>query len=264
MKDIFTDAGRTATNRAVGKEAELQLRAALNDPRDEKGRPVALHHVKTLAASAIRASPGTDRESDFEFAAGLFLERLTYKRWGYTTTVSSLWNTFLQLVDEASPDCTRDFARTHMRDFHFCVVGHVQRLNLEYDRLPHALKTIQIWSSKNGNMQVGVQNDGVHRVIPFDEPPAPPMLWRPGSKIPHWIAPEDLKRMRKMGCENFVDAYKSGKIELSPRPMELLTEPTLLNVAPPTAADLVEIRKTLPFMIDLPPYKPKRRAHKSA
>lgn len=142
-------------------------------------------------------------------------------------------------------------------------MGHVQRLKLEYERLPYAFKVIEIWKSKDGNVQIGVQNDGKRRVIPFDQPPEPPMLWRAGAKVSHWIAPEDLKRMKKMGHKQFLANLDSGKIKLLPRPIELLTEDTFLNVAPPTPADLIEISKNLPFMIGLARFQPKPRARKS-
>src|SRR6266508_416380 len=76
MMDILTDAGRRAKHRAAEKLAEAELRAALDYPRDEKGKPIAGHIVKTIAASFIHPSSGIDRAIDFEFAAGQFLRRL--------------------------------------------------------------------------------------------------------------------------------------------------------------------------------------------
>jgi hypothetical protein len=260
--DIQSDAGRRAKNRVAEKTSDNELRAALAYPKDGKGKPIAGHLVKTLAANQLRANPGTSHALDFEFAVEQFLSKLTYQRWGYATTISSLWKTFLKLIGETDPENVRQVAQTRERDFRFCVVGHVHRLNLEYDRLPYAIEVIEIWRGRKGVTQIGVQRDGQRRVIPHDQPPEPPMVWHAGGSVSVFIAPEDLKRMRKMGYDRFVAAYKAGKIELSPRPLELLTEDTVMNVAPPTAADLVELRKNLAMIFMSRGYKPKRSAVK--
>ena len=260
MLDIQSDAGRRAKNRVAEKKSDNELRAALAYPKDGKGKPIAGHLVKTLAANQLRANPGKSHALDFEFALEEFLSKLTYQRWGYATTISSLWRTFLELIEETDPENVRQVAETRERDFRFCVLGHVHRLNLEYDRLPYALEAIEIWRGRKGITQIGVQRDGQRRVIPHDEPPEPPMVWHAGSKISVFIAPRDLERMRKMGCDRFVAAYKAGKIELSPRPLALLTEDTILNVAPPAAADLVEVRNNLAMIVRSRGYKPKRPA----
>jgi|GEM_PF-3385802 len=247
MLDISTAAGRRAKNRVAEKTSENELRAALAYPKDGKGKPIASHLVKKIAASQLRSNPGISYAIELEFALDQFLSKLTYQRWGYATTISSLWKSFLKVIGESDPENVRHVAENHKRDFRFCVVGHVHRLNLEYARLPHAIAMVEIWKGKKGRTQIGVQRDGQRRIIPRDQTPEPPMVWHAGTSVPAFIAPVDLKRMHKMGTKRFIAAYESGKIELSLRLDELLTEDTLLNVAPPTPADINAIRKLFTF-----------------
>ncbi len=258
MKDISTPAGRQAKNRNAEKIAEQKLRKALDHPKDEKGKPVSGHLVTTLAANRLHAVSEHDCEWDFEITSGLFLEKLTYQPWGYATTVASLWDTFLQMVEKANIDSACDFAKFYRRDFKLYVIGHVQRLNLEYSRLPGALKTIEIYIQDNRETNFGVQNDGVRRFLPLDAPPEHPVFVRAGSRLALWLAPEDRRRLIQFGHDEFFKALASKKFKLSPRPKELFTEDTLLNVAPPNGVDLDEIGKAIHSLLALPRYKLER------
>jgi len=244
MKDIFTDAGRRALNRAAEKEAENCLRAALDNPTDTKGKPIAAHLLKKIAAERLVTSEGSDPIVDFYYATEAFISKVRY-RWGCGLSISSLWRTFLRLVQEADPRKAAEFAKHYDSAFRWYVAGHMHRLHMEYEERPDAIVKVEIWHKRNECFFVGVQRDGDRRMMPSDCPPEFPILLFAGAKMHHFIAPKDLVRIKRMGSKRFLAALKSGKIKFSQRPEALLDQDTLLNITPPTDDDLPEIRRSL-------------------
>jgi hypothetical protein len=157
-----------------------------------------------------------------------------------------LWKTFLKVVAETDSDSASEFADGYGAAFRWYVAGCVQRLSSEYERLPHALVCVEVSINKAERSRVvGIRRDGKRLELLPDETPESPLMLRAGTTVHAWIAPQDLMRMQQMGHKRFLAAIKSGKLRLSPRPKELVAEDTLLNVAPPTVDDLVEIRRDL-------------------
>lgn len=260
MQDIHTDAARRAKILAAEKEADTKLRSALGNPTDKKGRPVAGHIVRAIAASHLVSSAVQSVAYDFGFAADTFLCKLTYHP-AYMMHVSSLWKVFLNLLETADANFAREIARGYESAFNWYVVGCLQRIHAEYDHLPDAIVTVEIWDFKGQYKHIAVQRDGNRRELQRDAPPDPPMLLRAGTEVHEFIAANDLKRMRQIGFERFFAEIKSGKHKLSPRTLRLLHEDTLINVALPTASDLTEIRRYLKSFFSL---LNKRRARASA
>lgn len=184
--------------------------------------------------------------------------------WGCAPSISSLWKTFLDLVEAGNPDTAMEFARSFAAAFRWCVAGHTHRLGNEHQRQPHAIAMIEIWENKTGCYCVGVQGNGERRIMPSDRPPESPMIVSAGTKIPHFIAPQDLQRLRRMGSKQLLEEVESGKFKLSPRPSVLITEDTLLNVAAPTEIDLDKIRPVIGSLLATMHYKTKRHAKPGA
>jgi len=244
MQDIHTDAARRAKLLAAEKDADARLRSALGNPTDKRGKPVAGHIVRTMAASHLVSSAGQSVADDFVFAAGMFLSKLKYQL-AYAVSVSSLWKTFLDLVEAADAHFAREIAYGYESAFRWYVAGCVQRIDSEYDRLPDAIVSFEIWNNKGQRKFIAVQQDGVRRVYPPDKFPEPPMLLRAGTKVHEFIAVKDLKQMRQIGFKRFCAEIRSGKRKLSPRSLILVHEDTLINVARPNDSDLAEIRRNL-------------------
>jgi hypothetical protein len=244
MQDIHTDAARRAKILAAEKEADTKLRSVLGNPTDKKGRPVAGHIVRAIAASHLVSSAVQSVAYDFGFAADTFLRKLTYHP-AYMVRVSSLWKVFLNLLETADANFAREIARGYESAFNWYVVGCLQRIHAEYDRLPNAIVTVEIWDFKGQYKQIAVQRDGHRRELQRDAPPDPPMLLRAGAEVREFIAANDLKRMRQIGFKRFFTEIESGQRHHSPRSLQLLHEDTLINVAPPTEPELAEIRRFL-------------------
>ena len=104
MQDIQTNAARRAKVLAAARQAESRLRTALNHPTNPNGKPVAAHLVTKIAAERLQSWDGSNHNSNFDFAAMIFLEKLEYQP-GCTTSISTLWKTFLKLVEDADLDC---------------------------------------------------------------------------------------------------------------------------------------------------------------
>jgi len=258
MLDISTVAGRRAKNRASEKNAEQRLRAALKNPTDCKGQPVTGHLLKTIAAERLSIVDGSSPASVFDHATRKFFSALKYS-WGCVPIISSLWKTFLDLVESGDADIASEFAKNYASAFRWCVTGHIHRLGIEYENQAHAIVMVEIWKNKTGYYSVGVQRNGERRIMPSDFPPECPMIVFAGTQIPHFIAPQDLERIRRMGTKRFLAESQSGKFKFSPRPLALITEDTLLNVAAPTETDLDQIRQEIGFLLVSLHYKPKSK-----
>jgi len=259
FKDIFTDAGRRAMNRAAEKEAEISLRTALKNPTDPKGKPVAAHLVKKIAAERLTTQAGSNLDLDFDFATNVFLSKLKYQ-WGCAPDISTLWKSFLGLVEEADPDHAAEFAKHYASAFRWSVAGHVHRLDLEYHERPEAIVTVEIWRKNKKYFSVGVQRNGTRRMMDSDRPPEHPMILFAGTKIHPFIAPKDFRMAQEMGGKRFLAALRSGKFKFSPRPEILVDQDSVLNIAPPTDEDLPEIR----LMVRALGFRPKYRARTGA
>lgn len=263
MQDICTAAGRTAKHREFDMGADQQLRAALNHPTDLNGQPLVGHRLKTIAAERLVTVDSSSSTSVFDSAASLFLGAMKYSC-GCAPSISSLWKSFLGLVEAGSPDTAMDFARSYATAFRWCVAGHIHRLADEHQRQPHSIVMVEIWENTGGRYSVGVQNNGERRMMPTDRPPESPMIVFAGTKVPHFIAPQDLQRMRRMGSKQLREELESGKFKFSPRPLALKTEDTLLNVAAPTEIDLGKIRPVIGSLLATIHYRPKRHAKPGA
>jgi hypothetical protein len=244
MRDIHTDAGRRAKILAAEKEANERLRSAVGNPIGKSGKPVARYVVQTIAAEHLLCSPGHSAADDFTFAADRFLRKLTYRP-AYLLSIPRLWKLFLVLLDTANSNFASEIARGYESPFRWLVAGCVQRIDSEYHLLPNAIVNIEILKFKEKRKLIAVLRDGKRREIQPDEPPAPPLLLRAGTQVHEFVAPKDLAGMRQIGSARFLAEIKSGKRKLSPRPLKLLHEDTLINVAPPTGPDLVEICRDL-------------------
>lgn len=244
MVDIDTDAARRAKLLSAEKEAAAKLRAALDDPKNNKGKPVAGHVVMAIAASHLISSAGQSVTDDFGFAVDAFLSKFKYQP-ASMVSISSLWRTFLDLVQAADAHFAREIAYGYNSAFRWYVAGFLHRIKSEYDRLPNAIVTVEIWDIKGQFKHIAVQRDGVRRLLPPDKFPEPPMLLQAGTEVHEFIAVNDLKLMSKIGFKRFFAEIKSGKRKLTPRSLKLLHEDTLINVACPPDSDLVEIRRYL-------------------
>jgi hypothetical protein len=242
VKDVLTDAGRRAMNRAAEKEAEISLRTSLENPTDAKGKPVAGHVVKKIAAERLLTLAGSNLDFDFHFAAGAFVSKLKYQ-WGCATSVSDLWKTFLELIQAAELDQAVEFAKRYASAFRWVVAGHVHRLALQYQERPNAIVTIEVWQKKKQIFHVGVQRDGKRRMIPLDRSPEHPTIVFAGSKIHQFIALKDFIRIMGRGNKRIEAALKSGISKFSFPPEALVDEDIALNVSPPKDEDLAKIRR---------------------
>lgn len=261
MLDIATPAGRRAKNLAANKEADMRLSDALGRPCKLDGQPLSGHLLKTIAASRLTARNGSRSGDAFEYAAQDFFRHLKYS-WGLCTAVRDVWQSFIEVVASVDKGMASQFLRDNEAAFRWCLTGHVHRMQLEYEKEPQAIQKVEIWSGDTGNISIGVQNDGERRVMPHDRPPEHPALVAAGTTIHHFIAPEDLKTMHKIGHERFLKEIESGKRSSRPRPPFLVTEDAVLNVAFPDEVELTKVRRDIEFIVNLGDYKPKRRKNK--
>ncbi len=123
---------------------------------------------------------------------------------------------------------------------------------MERDALPNSIAVVEIWKTRTGDIAVGIQRDGRRRLIPTDQPPDIPMIIFAGSKIHHFIASQDLKRIEKMvkeiGERRLFAELESGRFKFSARPVALVDEDAVLNVARPADDDLAAIRQALSIL----------------
>ncbi len=251
MLDIPTEAARRAKVLAAEREADSRLRTALDNPTNARGKPVAAHLLKKIAAECLITREGSNHNRAFDFATKAFMQKLNYQ-WGCAPSISALWKTFLSLVAEVDPDCAAGFAKNYASAFRWCLAGHVHRLDMERDALPNSIVVVEIWKTRTGDIAVGIQRDGRRRLIPTDQPPDIPMIIFAGSKIHHFPASQDLKRIEKMvkeiGERRLFAELESGRFKFSARPVALVDEDAVLNVARPADDDLAAIRQALSIL----------------
>ena len=246
MTDILTDAGRRAKNRAAEKEAEERLRNALQNPTDSKGKPVAAHELTRMAAERVTTS-GSDSRGKFGFASRIFLSHLKYQ-WGSAPSVSELWKLFLSLARKVDSESASDFAKNYEFAFRWCLAGHLNRIESEYLQRPEAIVMVEIYEDKAGVFSVARLQDGSRRVMLKDAPPEQPMIAFAGSRIHSFLAPRDLKKLRQLGAKAALAALESGRFKFSERPLEILDEDMVLNVARPTPDSLAKIQRDFCFL----------------
>jgi hypothetical protein len=208
MLDISTDAGRTAKNRAADKKAEQCLRAAVGNPINEKGHPVPGHLLKTIASVRLHRVEVSSPVSIFDELMTCFLNPLTYS-WGTIFSVSNLWNAFLELVTSVDIEIAMELARNYVHAFRWCVAGHLHLLNRDYESRPDAIIGVEIWSGKAGCISVAVRRNGEKSTIPPDYSPENPRIVFAGTRVHEFLAPQDWKRLHRIGHKRFWEAHRS-------------------------------------------------------
>lgn len=220
MVDVPTNAARRAKTLESEKAADARLRAALGNPKDVHGKPVPGHIVSTMAASHLVAVPGLNIADDFTYIANTFLAKLRYQH-GCIVSVTALWKSFLHLLDSVDTSFAQKIINYEI-PFRWYTAGYIAKIASEYDLMPSAIATVEIWEDEKGFRQIAVQRDGTRREIrPEDYFPEPPMLFCPGTTVSEGMAAR-------------------GSF---PSSQKIFYEDSLINVATPEPSEVEEIRK---------------------
>lgn len=245
MRDVRTDAGRRAKARSADKAAIEKLRAVLGHPADKKGKPLAGHLVKTLAAGRLASSVGQNVEYDFRAAVEMFLGGLKYLP-GFSVSVDFLWKTLIGTLEKADAQFMREVVNDYQTVFRWYVAGYVHRIKGEYDRLPGAIVAVEVWTTKKKQRRlVAVQRDGNRREFQQKDWPESPTLLRAGTEFQPALAASDVDKIRRIGAKRFLREIVSKKRKLTPPASGPLHEDMLVNVAMPTEAELSAIQRDI-------------------
>jgi len=230
FKKRMTGAGRAKKHRTGKQESMQKISQALGSPNAKE--PDLLR----IAAARLQGVGKGNPLLDFEFAAATYLSELNWES-GNTIPVERFWQQLLELVEAQDPDLAQTFAKEFKLQFLWCVVGHVQRLQIEYAQRPESIVTVEIWNKGGKRTFVGVRRDGKKELFPADGayPRSDPWICFAGTRARPRLSAADFERLKQMDPKQAVELLESGKLNISYPPEVLLfTADTVFNVAMPS------------------------------